>query len=534
MDEFPGRLADSWNGMSSIRKGMLTATGVGLVALLYVLYTWSQTTSYVPLYSGLDTADSGRIVDQLRSRGVPFEIDRSGSSIRVPENEVEELRLDFAAQGLPEGSGVGFELFDGNGFTLTDFAQRLNFQRGLQGELQRTIETFPAVERARVHIVLPERSLFVRDQLPATASIVLGFAPGRSLAANEVQGVAYLVAGSVEGLEKSGITIINSSGAILFDGSELESDGTFGISSSQLALQREFEQSIERDVQQDLDRALGPSKSVVSIRATLDFDRTETETETFLPVEGDQLTRSLTTEAETFNSTGTQPASIIPGAVANVPGANANLPQPESATTESSSNYSRTDRTENFELSSTRTLFFDAPGDVLRLSVSLLLDDSVTVEQASALADSVAAAVGLDTDRGDTIVVNRLPFDTSAIDEALVAFEAEASNEQLFSYIRIGLPVGVLLVAFIFFRLLMRSVGQRSYMVTDIPGGMQGALAAAGGSQGALMQAQAPARVLPPPPPEEIKSDMEIQVEKLASTHPETVTEVVQAWLRED
>lgn len=532
MDEFPGRLADSWNGMSSIRRGMLTATGIGLVALLYLLYTWSQTTSYVPLYSGLDTADSGRIVDQLRSRGVLFEIDRSGSSIRVPESDVEELRLDFAAQGLPEGSGVGFELFDGNGFTLTDFAQRLNFQRGLQGELQRTIESFPAVERARVHIVMPERSLFVREQLPATASIVLGFAPGRSLAANEVQGVAHLVAGSVEGLEKSGITIINSSGAILFDGSELESDGTFGISSTQFALQRAFEQAIERDVQQDLDRALGPSKSVVSVRATLNFDRTETETETFLPADGDQLARSRTTTSETFTSSGTQPTSIIPGAVANVPGANANLPQPDTATTESSSDYGRTESTENFELSSTRTLFFDAPGDVLRLSVSLLLDESITVEQASALADSVSAAVGLDTDRGDTIVVNRLPFDTSAIDEALVAFETEASNAQLFSYIRIGLPVAVLLVAFIFFRLLMRSVSRRSYMVTDLPGGMQAALATAGGSP--QMVAQATARVLPPPPPEEIKSDMELQVEKLAITHPETVTEVVQAWLRED
>ena len=150
MDEFPGRLADSWNGMSSIRRGMLTATGIGLVALLYLLYTWSQTTSYVPLYSGLDTADSGRIVDQLRSRGVLFEIDRSGSSIRVPESEVEELRLDFAARGLPEGSGVVFELFDGHGFTLTDFAKRLNFQRGMSGGRRRQSETCRAGVRGRM------------------------------------------------------------------------------------------------------------------------------------------------------------------------------------------------------------------------------------------------------------------------------------------------------------------------------------------------------------------------------------------------
>ena len=120
------------------------------------------------------------------------------------------------AQGLPEGGHVGFELFDGNGFTLTDFAQRLNFQRGLQGELARTIESFGVVERARVHIVLPERSLFVADERPTTASVVLKMRPGRALSAAQVGGVAHLVTGAVEGLDKNNVTIVDTTGSVLF------------------------------------------------------------------------------------------------------------------------------------------------------------------------------------------------------------------------------------------------------------------------------------------------------------------------------
>src|SRR5690606_29969241 len=156
-------------GLTPVRKGMLTASAVGLVALMVWLYMWSTSVGYVTLYSGLDEADSGRIVEQLRASGTPFEPAAGGTSVSVPEDQVDELRIEFAAQGLPEGGHVGFEVFEGNAFTATDFVQRLNFQRGLQGELARTIESFPAVDRARVHIVMPERSLFLDDQQPSTA-----------------------------------------------------------------------------------------------------------------------------------------------------------------------------------------------------------------------------------------------------------------------------------------------------------------------------------------------------------------------------
>jgi flagellar M-ring protein FliF len=518
---------------------MLVVTGGGLVALALLLYSWSSSTNFVTLYSGLDASDSGRIVDQLRSRGVPFSIEAGGTTVSVAQSDVDELRLDFAAQGLPAGGHVGFELFDGNGFALTDFAQRLNFQRGLQGELARTIETFSAVERARVHIVLPERSLFVADQRPATASVVLQMRPGRALGSSEVAGVAHLISGAVEGLDKESIVIVDTSGGVLFDGRDLEEGTGIGASSSQLALQRTYEQAIELGAQQLLDQALGPGKSAVSVRAILNFDRLETETETFTPgIGGDQVQRSSTTVTETYSTTGDASTGAVPGAVANIPGADTSLPLPagSSETSESGSgtDYARTESTSNFEVGRTVTRSVQAVGGVERLSVSLLLDDSITEEQATALMEAVSAAAGVDADRGDTIVVSRLPFDRAAVEDAQAAFAAEASTAQILGYVRIALPVLVLAVAFFFFRMLMRSVNAHSaYRLVEAP---QGMLAAPDGSMPvALPQVRSGGAPLPPPPaPEDMQSQVEQQVTRLAENSPDAVANVVQSWLREE
>ena len=457
----------------------------------------------------------------------------------MPQSEVDELRLDFAAQGLPEGGHVGFELFDGNGFTLTDFAQRLNFQRGLQGELARTIETFTAVERARVHIVLPERSLFVADQRPATASVVLKMRPGRALGSSEVGGVAHLVSGAVEGLGKENITIVDTSGGVLFDGRDLEDGNGIGASSSQLALQRTYEQAVERGAQQLLDQALGPGKSAVSVRAILSFDRLETETETFTPgLGGDQVQRSSATVTESYSTNGDASTGAVPGAVANVAGAATSLPVPagaaESSESGSGTTYVRTESTSNFEVGRTVTRSVQAVGGVKRLTVSLLLDESVTEEQATGLREMVSAAAGVDADRGDTIVVSRLPFDRTAVEEAQTAFAAEASTAQMLGYVRIALPVLVLAIAFFFFRMLMRSVSARgAYRLVEAP---QGMLAAPDGSMPvALPQARSGGASLPPPrAAEDMQSQVEQQVTKLAENSPDAVANVVQSWLREE
>ncbi len=523
---------------------MLAGTGFALVAVLYLLYSWSASTSFVTLYSQLDPSDSGQIVDQLRARGIDFRLEQSGSTVRVPEAEIDELRIDFAAQGLPEGGHVGFEIFEGNAFTATDFVQRLNFQRGLQGELSRTIETFPAVDAARVHIVLPERTLFREDDEPATASVVLKMRPGRDLSADEVAGIAHLVSGGVAGLEKQFVTILDETGSILFDGASADQAG-LGFTTTQQQLQREYEQSLQRDAQRLLDATLGPAKAVVSVRASLNFDQVMSETETFDSGADGGTPLSTSTVEEEYTTSGEGSSAAVPGAVSNVPGANADLPGGGTATdattttTPATTDYARTETTSNFEVGRTLTQTTTASGDVERLSVSLLLDESVTEAQATALQENVAAAVGLDTTRGDQIVMSRLPFDQGQLVAAEEAFEATASSNSIIGYVRLALPVVVLLIAFLFFRMLMGSISRRSYRITDYDPSQQiPALPPGfgGGDMNAAMQGAAALRALPEPDPnpEEMKSDLERQVSKLAENHPDTVAEVVQSWLRED
>jgi flagellar M-ring protein FliF len=522
---------------------MLAGTGFALVAVLYLLYSWSASTSFVTLYTQLDPNDSGQIVDQLRARGIEFRLEQGGATLRVPESEIDELRIDFASQGLPEGGLVGFEIFEGNAFTATDFVQRLNFQRGLQGELSRTIETFPAVDGARVHIVLPERTLFREDDEPATASVVLQLRPGNSLAAGEVTGIAHLVAGAVAGLDRQYVTILDSNGTILFDGASAEQGG-LGFTTNQQQLQREYEMALQRDAQRLLDAALGPAKAVVSVRATLNFDQVQSETETFDSGADAGIPLSTSTVEEAYTTSGETSAAAVPGAVSNVPGANADLPGGDAAAssdtgaTPATTDYQRTETNSNFEVGRTIVQTTTAPGDVERLSVSLLLDESVTEAQGTALQQNVAAAVGLDTARGDQIVMSRLPFDQGQLVAAEQAFEATASSSSIIGYVRLALPVVVLLIAFLFFRMLMGSISRRSYQVTDYDPSQMGALPQGMGAadMSLAMQGVTALRALPEPDPnpEEMKSDLERQVSKLAENHPDTVAEVVQSWLRED
>lgn len=531
------RLLDIWSGLSPARKGMLTASALGLAAILFFIYSWSGRTEMATLYSGLDPADSGRIVEQLRAQGVPYSVDAGGGTVRVASASVDEMRVNFAAQGLPQGGSVGFEIFQNSQFTATDFVQRLNFQRGLQGELARTIESFPAVEHARVHLVMPEKSLFAKDQQPATASVVVALRPGRRLQQNEVSGIAHLVSGAVQGLSKERITILDQSGAMIFDGAMQKEDG-FGMTASQLGLQQQYEQSLVESAQGMLDRALGPAKATISVRALMNFDRGEVEKETFTtPEKGTPRSSSTVTETYT-TATAADGAGQIPGTLANVPGANGNLPAAATPATGANggTNYQRQEQTSNFEVDRTKTKSVVAPGKIQRLTVSLILDESVTQEQVDSLKANVGAAVGLDEKRGDSIAVSRVKFDRSSIEEAQAAFKSDASSQRLMGYARLVLPVIVLLLGFVFFRTLMKSIGRRAAAgglnAYDsggpmLPGGMRGG-SMLGQSQGAM-------RALPSPSVPEIrKSDLELSVERLASSNPGSVIEVVQSWLRED
>ena len=277
-----GDLAAVWNRIPRGQKLVLLGLGGGAIALFVLFTSWSRAPEFVPLYGGLEPADAGAIVDRLQSQGIPHAVANGGTTVKVPSSQVAAARVDLAAIGLPRGGSTGFEIFDEQSFGVTDFVQRINLRRGLEGELTRTINQLDPVEGSRVHIAIPESRLFSEDEGETSASVVLDLRAGRSLSGAQVQGVARLVAQSVAGLEAERVTVLNSSGDVLFDGAE----GLGVGGSTQLQATQAYERQLERDLGGFLRSVLGPNKAAVEVSAALDFTKTETSVESFLPVEG--------------------------------------------------------------------------------------------------------------------------------------------------------------------------------------------------------------------------------------------------------
>src|SRR5215470_7597142 len=274
------RMQQIWAGLVGFfgaqppaRRVALLATAVGSVALVLGLAWWVQQPLYRPLFTNLSPEDAASIVEALKAQKVSYQIEDGGRAVLVPAERLYELRLALASKGLPEGGGVGFELFDRQTLGQTDFLQRLNYQRALQGELARTIGQLGGVESARVHLALPERSLFVAENRRPSASVVLRLAPGRTLSGGQIDGVVHLVAASVEGLNADDVTVVDEAGRMLTP--DRRGTDAAGASSTSLELQRSFERTAEERVESMLGAVVGRDRVIARVAATLDLARVE-------------------------------------------------------------------------------------------------------------------------------------------------------------------------------------------------------------------------------------------------------------------
>ncbi|OPX20274.1 MAG: flagellar M-ring protein FliF, partial [Desulfobacca sp. 4484_104] len=234
-----------------------TAAAAAAILALVLLVMISSRTDYAVLFSNLTQEDAGAIIGKLKAQKVPYQVDGGGTSIMVPKSQVYDLRLSLASEGLPQGGGVGFELFDKQTLGTTEFVQRLNFQRALQGELARTICRFPEIAEARVHIVTPKDSLFVEDQEEPSAAVVLKLRPGRTLSQAQLDGIINLVASSVEGLSPGQVTVVDMTGKIL--SKPQDALGAGRLTNAQIEYQQQVESALKAKVQSMLDKILGPN-----------------------------------------------------------------------------------------------------------------------------------------------------------------------------------------------------------------------------------------------------------------------------------
>ena len=437
-----------WQSLSGIQKAILGSLAVLSIVAIIVIGLWAQNPEWTPLYSKLDAKDAGDVVNKIKEAKIPYQLGDNGTTILVPSKNVYDLRLQLATEGLPKHGQIGFELFDKTNFGMTDFMQKLNYQRALQGELERTIGQNTGVEQVRVHLVMPAPELFQEKEKEATASVVLKLKPEVQLSETQVRSVSHLVSASVEGLKEENITITDTNGTILLDKEMLakaDDKDKMKLNTDQLDLQKKIEDKIKYNVQTMMDRIVGANNSVVRASAELDFDQEEINSESYTPNSSNEDIKALRSQRNVEEAG--QGKNVNPG---GVPGVNSNIPSYQEVTNDGQTSFSRKDVTTNFEVPKSVTKHVKSPGKIKRVSVSVAVNniDQTNTQMIEDIRKMVVAAAGIDLARGDNVSVTGYQFDTSAAEKTAAAMDAQ--DRQQF-YLQLG---GVILAIVALFALL--------------------------------------------------------------------------------
>jgi flagellar M-ring protein FliF len=401
-----------------------------VVAVMIGVWLWSQQPTYKVLFANFSDRDGGAIVASLQQMNVPYKYTDGGSAILIPSEQVHDVRLKLAAQGLPKGGNVGFELMENQKLGISQFLEQVNFQRALEGELARSIQSVGAVQSARVHLALPKPSVFVRDQQKPTASVILNLHPGRTLEQPQVSAIVHLVASSVPELQASNVTVVDQNGSLI---SEMGKNAK-NLDPNQLKYVQQLQMNIAKQVESIVAPIVGPNNVRAEATADVDFSQIEQAAESYKPNSppaASAIRSQQTSEANNANGTG---ASGVPGALSNQPPTPGAAPvttattatgTPTATTAATSGNgNTRKDSTTNFEVDKTIRYTQQAMGGLRRLSVAVIVNykrnvdksGKVTITPLSAaekqqITDLVKDAMGFSKDRNDSLSVLNTPFD---------------------------------------------------------------------------------------------------------------------------
>lgn len=464
------QLLSSYMKLPLVQKIAFPVLIAGAIAGVILVSKWANHPEYAVLFSDLEPADASAVVERLKSQKIQYELRGDGGTIAIaPPEMVHELRITLASEGVPKGGKVGFEIFDSTSIGTTTFVEKLKFMRALQGELERTISSLDAVSTARVHITLPEKTVFAKSGSEPTASVMLRLRAGGQLEKNQALGIMNLVAGSVEGLKKENVTLIDVYGNLLSP--REEDQESEGIDANRLTYQREIERGFVQRVEQMLTKILGPGKAIARVTADMDFTQSEREEESFDP--GGQVLRSEKTSEE---GAGESQRGGVTGTASNL----SNDPSLISPQTAQKDAASRKEAVKNYEVSRAVTKLSSPRGKLVRLSVAVLVDGTYEAAPtpagaAGAKAEApaktfkalepdvmrriesvVKSAVGYDSARGDTLTVENIQFFVPDSDMA-EAMDQKASQDLIFNTISKGIPIlFILLFFFVVVRPLVR------------------------------------------------------------------------------
>lgn len=519
MAEWKERILQMWQKVGKREKIIIAGTAILLIAVIIGWSVWwGSRPENVPLFTNMDAKDAGEVAAKLKEMKVPYEIGNNGSAILVSSKDVYKIRLDLAGQGLPRGN-KGFEIFDQTKFGTTEFQNKVNLLQALQGELTKTIEQMAEVEKARVHIVLPEDSLYKKNEKPATASIMLKLKPNTELSPEQVKGIVNLVAHSIQGLKPENVTVLDSYARVLNDQDDtdlqkLNSKKTL----TQLELTKKVQDDLQKSTQSLLEQVLGPGKSAVRVSVELSFDQRTVDRQVFEPVVDDKgIVRSSQEASESYKGTSPQQPGGVPGTTSNIPG--------YVTTNNNQSQYEKKEVTKNYEINETKEKVVAAPGSIKRLTVAVMIDSNLAAAQQDSITKVVSSAVGFNQARGDSISVERVPFSTELADKQKQE-ELELAQAQTRAFwIKVGAAVAALIILLLF----ILSYVRRRRAEEE---------AAAALEEGQMIPMEEP-HVLEAANKELTQQDKDRQsqreaITKLAKGKPDEVAQMIRAWLAEE
>jgi flagellar M-ring protein FliF len=452
-----------WKDRTLSQRILIGGLAASVITTFLVMVYFLNQTDYKVLYSKLSSEDASRIVEMLKAAKTPYQLTDNGGTILVPADVVYEQRLNVAGEGAMHGQGVGFEIFDELKVGQTDFAQRINYQRALQGELARTISEFPQIESARVHLVLPHKSLFIEEQKKSSASVVLNLKKGEKLEQKQIQGIVNFVSMAVEGLDPSSITVADTTGQILY---QPQDEGSLqGMTTTQFDFKNTYERNLQSRIEQMLTPIVGPGRSIAKINADLDFNQRTIRKESYDP----DVTVVRSEQRSEENSSGS--AAVEDAAVTTTRGGaavpNTNFRGDGFSGTESVEKSNRETRTTNYEINKEEENIVVAAGDLNRLSIAVIVDGTYEpvegsntytfiprkAEELEQIKQIVAKSVGFDAQRGDEIEVSSFEFGSPDIyaEPSLVQTMLEYAQ-------RLGKPFLNGLLIFLFLILVVRPV----------------------------------------------------------------------------
>jgi len=536
---------------SKVQQVAIISAAVAIVLSIIVLVYWANKPVYKILFANLSQEDAAEVVAKLKAKKIPYNLKDSGKTIEVPAKDVYETRIELAKEGLPKGGGVGFELFDKTSFGVTEFAQNVNYQRALQGELARTISTLEEVEEARVHLTLPKERLFISEDNEAKAAVVIKLKRGEALSRDKVKAIASLVVGAVKGLKIQNVQIVDTLGNLLSE-SLNEENMPYVKTQTQLEYQKKVEKAIAAKINSLLATTLGENNAVAQVNAEIDFDKTEINKEEY--DQNPVLRSSQTVEIESKNT---------PNVPQGQPGVEPNLAEPNIQQGGTNSTYTKNEETQNFEIGKTVTKQEKAIGNIKRLTIAVVVNDKAQTvkdgkketikyvprskEELDKIRSLVAKAAGYDEKRGDQIEVTNVSFDTSQTESKLL--EKEKMNELI---IQISKYVMVLIMFLLFYFLVIRPIMKK---LGDIKETKSGELAAVGDIplKGSNIDLQLDDGVKFPKTLEELEREIESEleekvtvdvgtvktkvmvkkIEEAVKEDPEMIANLIKTWLKE-